>query len=135
MPSRAHKKSIVYSQALRLKRNCTFEKAFHGDLVNMKEMAKEQMKCAFFGKTDKTRKGSTKGVPFVVTFNRKLTLLAKKNIELSKYLGIGLEVKNAFTTTPMVSFRSARKIRDYLLSAIRYPLERNVGSRKYSKSS
>ena len=101
----------------------------------MKEMAKEQMKCAFFGKTDKTRKGSTKGVPFVVTFNPKLTLLAKKNIELSKYLGIGLEVKNAFTTTPMVSFRSARKIRDYLLSAIRCPLERNVGSTKYSKSS
>ena len=29
------KKSIVYSQALRLKRNCTFEKDFNRHLVNM----------------------------------------------------------------------------------------------------
>ena len=54
------KKSIVYSQALRLKRNCTFEKDFNRHLVNMKEwffargypekMVKEQMKRVVFGK-------------------------------------------------------------------------------------
>ena len=34
----------------------------------------------------------------------------------------------------MVSFGSARKIRDYLVRAKLYPLEQNVGSRKCNKS-
>ena len=55
-----------------------------------------------FGKTDKTREDSTKGVPFVVTFHPKLTFLTKKINELSKYLHIDLEVKAVFTPTPMV---------------------------------
>ena len=35
----------------------------------------------------------------------------------------------------MVAFRSSRKIKDYLARAKRYPLEWNVGSRKWNKSS
>ena len=138
------KRSIVYSQALRLKRNCTFEKDFNRHLVNMKEwflargypekMVKEQMKREVFGKTDKTREDSTKGVPFVVTFHPKFTFLAKKIKELPKYLHLDLEVKAVFTSTRMVSFRSARKIKDYLVTAKLYPLERNVGSTKCNKS-
>ena len=89
------KRLIVYSQALRLKRNCTFENGFNQHLVNMKElfvargylekMVKEQMKRVVFGKTDKTREDFTKGVPFVVTFHTKLTFLTKKIKELLKY--------------------------------------------------
>ena len=92
------------------------------------------MKRIVFGKTDKTREDSTKGVPFVVTFHPKLTFLAKKIKELSKYLHLDLEVKAVFTPVPMVSFRSARKIKDYLVRAKLYPLQRNVGSRKCNKS-
>ena len=137
------KRPIVYSQALRLKRNCTFEKDFNRHLLNMKEcffargylekMVKEQMKRVVFGKTDKTGEHSTKGVPFVFLFHPKLTFLAKTIKGFSKYLHIDLEVKTVFTPTHMVSSRSARKIRDYLVRAKLYPLERNVGSRKCNK--
>ena len=86
-----------------------------------------------FGKTEKTREDSTKGVPFVVTFHSKLTFLTKKINELFKYLHIDLEVKAVFTPTPMVLFRSATKIQDYLVRAELYPIERNTGSRKCNK--
>ena len=51
---------------------------------------------------------------FFVTFHPKLTSLAKKIKELSKYLhlDLDLEIKAVFTPTPMVSFCSARKIKD-----------------------
>ena len=35
---------------------------------------------------------------------------------------------------PMISFHSARKIKDYIVRAELYPLQPNVGSRKCSKS-
>ena len=38
------------------------------------------------------------------------------------------DVKNVFTPTPMISFRSARKLSSYLVRAKLYPLERTVGS-------
>ena len=49
--------------------------------------------------------------------------LADKIKELSKYIHLDLEVKGVFTPTPTVSFRSARKIKDYLVRAKFYPLE------------
>ena len=38
------------------------------------------------------------------------------------------ELKHLFTTGPMVSFRSSRKISSYLVRAKLYPVERSVGS-------
>ena len=98
------------------------------------KMVKKQMKGVVFGKTGKTREDSTKGVTFVVTFHPNLTFLAKKIKQLCKYLHIDLEVKAVFIPTPMVSFRSARKIKAYLVRAKLYPLERNVGSRNLTKA-
>ena len=72
-------------------------------------MVKEQMKLVVFGTTDKTQEDSTKGAPFDITFHPKLTFLAKKIKEKSKYLHIDLEGKAVFTPPSMVSFRSARK--------------------------
>ena len=60
-------------------------------------------------------------------------VLAKKIKELSKYLHIDFEVKAMFTPTPIISFRSTRKIKDYLVRAKVYPLERNIDSRKCNK--
>ena len=45
------------------------------------------------------------------------------------------EVKNVFTPGPIVSYRSARKISSYLVTAKLYPLERKVGFEKCGKSS
>ena len=89
-------------------------------------MVKEQMKRVVFGKTGETWKDSTKLVPFVVTFHSKLTFLAKKIKGPSKCLHIDLEVKALFRPAPMVSFRSARKVKDYLVRTKLYPLERNI---------
>ena len=38
------------------------------------------------------------------------------------------EVKSVFTPAPMISFRSVRKLSNYLVRAKLYPLERTVGS-------
>ena len=110
---------ILFNQAIRLKRNRIFEKDFNRHLVNMKELflarrypektIKEQIKPEVFGKTDKTGVDFTKRVPFVVIFNLKLTFVAKKIKELSKYLLLDLQVKVVFTPITMVSFCSARK--------------------------
>ena len=126
-----------------MKRNCTFEKGFNRHLVIRKElflargypekMVKEQMKQVAFGKTDKTWEDSTKGALFVFTFHPNLSFLVIIN-ELPKCLHLDLEVKAVFTPTSMVSFRSARKIKDYIVRAKPYPLERYVGSRKCGKS-
>ena len=140
--SSSQKKSIIYSQGLSLKRNCTFEKGFIVHLLDMKEwifargypqkMVKEQMKGEVFGKTDKTREDY---VSFLLLYSiLNLRFLAKKIKELSKYLHRDLEAKAVFTPAPMVSFRSVRKIKDYLVRAKLHPLERNVDSRKCSQS-
>ena len=98
------------------------------------KIVKEQIKLVVFGKKDKRQEDSTKGVPFVVTFHPKLIFLAKKIKELSKYLHLDLEVKAMFTPALMVSFRSTRKITDYLVRAKLYLLQRSVGSRKCNQS-
>ena len=43
------------------------------------------------------------------------------------------EVKKTFTPSPMISFRSSRKIGTYIVRAKLYPLERTVGSYKCGK--
>ena len=43
------------------------------------------------------------------------------------------EVKKTFTPSPMISFRSSRKISSYIVRAKLYPLERTVGSSKFGK--
>ena len=42
------------------------------------------------------------------------------------------EVKRVFTPKPMISFRSARKLKSYLVRAKFYPTEGTVGSYKTS---
>ena len=44
------------------------------------------------------------------------------------------ELKNVFTSGPVVSYRSVRKISSYFVRAKLYPLERKVGSDKCGKS-
>ena len=97
------------------------------------KMVKEQMKCVVFGKTDKTWEDSTKGAPNVITFHPKLTFSTKKIKEKFECLHVDLEGEAVFTPTPKVSFRSARKVKRYLVRAKLYLLERNLGSRKCNK--
>ena len=135
------KKSIVYSQTLRLRWICSFETDFlkrknemkswflkrgYPERLIDKEMKKVKFNHShFIGKHD-----SKKGIPLVVTYHALLKSLSKiisKNLHL---LCMDEEVKRVFTPGPMISFRSSRKLSSYLVRAKLYPTERVVGSFK-----
>ena len=70
---------------------------------------------------------------FVVTYHSQFKHLGRiinQNIYL---LNRNDETKKVFSSRPMVSFRSPRKISSYLKRAKLYPLDRVVGSLKYGK--
>ena len=87
---------------------------------------KEIKKVCFPEQGQKSKKAE-KGVPFVVTYHpllSKLFSIIHSNLYL---LYMNQKVKNVFTPGPTVSYRSARKISSYLVTAELYHLERKVG--------
>ena len=69
-----------------------------------------------------------KGVPLVVTYHPLLKTTGKIIHDNLYLLYMNEELKHLFTSGPMVSFRSSRKISSYLVRAKLYPVERSVGS-------
>ena len=53
--------------------------------------------------------------------------LGKLIKDLLSFLYSDQEVQKVFSSPPMVSYRSTRKIKDYIARSKLYPLERNVG--------
>ena len=108
------KRSIVFSQALRMKRICSEEEDFKTHIAEMKSwfqkrayadkiIDKELVKVSF------SYRGSKKGIPFVVTYHpllQELSNIIRNNLN---WLYTDDEVKKLFSPGPMVSFRSARK--------------------------
>ena len=131
------KNSIPYSQALKLSGICSSEKDFKGHVDRMKvwflardypeNVVNEQINKVVFGKNQPSRKNSENAVPFVVTYHPKVKKLGKLIKDLLAFLYSDEEVQKVFSPPPMVSYRSARKIKDYLVGTKLYPLERNVG--------
>ena len=74
-----------------------------------------------------------KGVPFVVTYHPKLKNLSKIIKDNLYLLYMNDEVKKTFTPSPMISFRSSRKINNFTVTAELYPVERTVRSYKCGK--
>ena len=70
------------------------------------------------------------GVPFITTYHPKLKRIAQIMKKLEHLLHQGESVKRVFTTPPMVSYCSARKLSSYLVRANLYSLERKRGSYK-----
>ena len=64
---------------------------------------------------------------FVVTYYPNVKKLGKVIKDLLPLLCSDEEVQNVFSSPPMVSDRSARKIKDYIVRSKLYQLERNVG--------
>ena len=136
--------SIVYSKTLRVNRLCSLKKDFNYHKLNMKVwfikrsypesvIDKEMEKVPFSEQGQKSKKVE-KEAPFVVTYHpllSKLSTVIHRNLYL---LYMNKEVKNVFTPGPIMSYRSARKIRSYLVRAKLYLLERNVSSEKCGKS-
>ena len=138
------KRSIIYSQTLRLKRLCSLEKDFKEKLSEMKSwflkrgyperiIDYEIEKVNFRENKKKSGINKRKGVPFVVTYHPKLKNLSKIIKDNLYLLYMNDEVKKTFTPSPMISFRSSRKISSYIVRAKLYPLERTVGSSKCGK--
>ena len=137
------KRSIVYSQTLRVNRLCSLEKDFNYHKLNMKEwfikrgypesVIDKEIKKVRYSEQGQKPKKVEKEVPFVVTYHpllSKLSSIIHRNLYL---LHMNQEVKNVFTPGPTVSYRKARKI-SYLVRAKLYPLERKFGSEKCGKS-
>ena len=92
------------------------------------------MKKVRFSKQGQKSKKFEKGVPFVVTYHplfNKISSIIHRSLYL---LYMNQEVENVFTPGPIVSYRSARNISNYLVRAKLYSLGRKVGSEKCGKS-
>ena len=135
------KRSVIFSQTLRVSRICSNDSDFVRHLGNMKSWFSERVypsdlvedetkKVKFIPNVNNRNRGkSIKGISFVLTYHPKLKSLSKiltKNLYL---LYMDKEVKKVFTRKPIISFRSARKLSNYLVRAKMYPIERIVGSK------
>ena len=136
------KRSIIYSQALRISRICSNNSDFVKHLENMKSwfelrgypkkmIEQETKKVKFLNRSNVVHKKNTGiGVPFVFTYHpllKSMGHIINKNLHL---LYMDEEVKKVFTPKPLISFRSARKLSSYLVRAKLYPEERIRGSFK-----
>ena len=139
------KRSIVFSQTLRISRLCSKREDFNSFCIQMKIwfprrdypedlIDTEKKKVKFSPPRKNVNTTNSKGIPFVVTFHpllKGLNKIIKKNMYI---LNMDNEVKGTFSSEPMVSFRSARKLSSYLVRAKLYALERKVGSAKCNKT-
>ena len=108
------------------------KKDFKGHVDRMKEwflagdypkiVVNEQINKVVSGKNQLSRKNSENGVPFVVTYHPKVKKLGKLINDLVPFLYNDEEVQKVFSSPPMVSYRSARKIKDYIVRTKLYPL-------------
>ena len=138
------KRSIVYSQALRISRVCSFEEDFKRHTTRMKSwflnrgypswlINKQMEKVKHSHLNHRKTAQKSQGVPLVITNHplfKTFGNIIRKHLNL---LYMKEEVKRVFTPCPMVSFRGARKLSSYLVRAKLYPLERSVGSFKCGK--
>ena len=138
------KRSIVYSQTVRVSRACSVEEDYKNYCNQMKSwflkcsypehLIDTEMKKVKFKSREKTEKSKLKRVPFVVTYHPSLNCLHKINRDNTYLLYMNEEVQNLFHPGPMVSFRGVRKLSSYLVRAKLYPLHRKVGSKKCAKN-
>ena len=92
-------------------------------------MIDSQMRKVKFGQ--RLKAGSKQvgfSVPFVRTYHPTLEKIAQIMKKLEHILYQDESVKQIFSSPPLVSYRSARKLSSYLVRAKLYSLERKRGS-------
>ena len=142
------KNSIVYSQALRMKRICTHKADLETHLLDLKtwfskrgypeKLVVEQIQRAL--KPTQNNNFGNNGthsskLPLVVTYHPKLANMSNKMRNHQRIFNFDEEVKKLFLDSFFVSFRSARNLKSHLVRSKVYPKERKVGSRKCGKAS
>ena len=108
------KKSIVYSQTVRVSRACSQEEDYKNCCNQMKSwllrrscsehLIDTKMKKVKFKSREKTEKSKLKGVPFVVTYHPSLNRLHKIIRDNTYLLYMNEELKNLLLSGPMVLF-------------------------------
>ena len=98
------------------------------------KVVSEQIEKVVFGKQPFRKDTSEQGVPFVATYHPKLKDLGKLIKNLQLFLYSDNEVQRVFSPAPIVSYRSARKIKNYIVRSKLYPIERKVGSSRCGNS-
>ena len=134
------KRSIVYSQGLRVKRICSENEDFLRHIREMKlwflkrgypeNIVDQELGKVDFSESSRRTNKWDKGVCLVATYHPLLQNIGRIFHRHLDLLYTDQEVERVFTPGPMASFRSAKKIRRYLVRAKLYPFERQVGSFK-----
>ena len=91
-------------------------------------LVSEEIDKAVFGKQPTRKDTSEQGLPFVATYHPKLKNLGNLIKNLQLFLYSDSEVQRVFSPAPIVTYRSARKIKNYIVRSKLYPTERKVGS-------
>ena len=132
------KRSIVFSQNLRISRLCSYEENFIKHKANIRSwflkreypeklISADIDKVKFSNIERKSNSKTQKGIPLVVTYHPLLkshSSIVNNNIYL---LHTDLDVRRKFTPQTTVSYQSGRKLSSYLVRAKLYPIERKVG--------
>ena len=129
---------------MRIRRLCLSQNDFNLHIYNLKDwfsardypqtVVSEQIDKVVFGKQP-TRKGTfEQGVPFVTTYHAKLKDLGKLIKTFQLFLYSDSEVERVFSPAHIVFYRSASKIKDYIVRSKLYPIERKGENYRYDNS-
>ena len=135
------KRSIIFSQTLRLKRLCSENNDLNVHVEDLKTwfrkrehphyLTKKQVeKAPRLTPSDENNSKKVNGLSLVVTYNpafKNLLQVIRKNLQL--FYADEL-VRKVFSPAPFASFKSTRNLKSYLVRSKIYPLERKVGSEK-----
>ena len=88
----------------------------------------DQIHKVVFGKNPPVKKCTENGIPFVYTYHPKVGKLMKG---LLPFLCSGEEAEKVFSPPSIASYRSARKVKDYIVKSKLHPAERSIDCRGY----
>ena len=80
------------------------------------KVVNDQINKVVFGKNPPVKKSSENGIPFVATSHTKVKDLGKLVKDLLPFLYSDEEVEKVLSPPPISSYRSAGKMKDYILS-------------------
>ena len=135
------KRSIIFSQTLRLKRICSEKNELNVHVEDLKmwfrkrgypdNLIKEQVEKALkITPSDENNTKKVNAVSLVVTYNaafKNLSQVIRKNLQL---LYADKQVNKVSSSVLFVSFRSTRNLKSYLVRSKIYPLASKVVSKK-----
>ena len=79
------------------------------------EIVNNQIDKVVFGRDQSVKKNLESGIPFVTTYHSKVKEFGKMISDLISFLYSDGEVQKVFSPPRIVSYRSARKIKDYIV--------------------